>query len=69
MLIDHPIGTRRELKIAFDPKYTEGKDYHTVENPTSEMITMVTMKRVPKKILKKDPLVFRIDRNPLLEER
>ena len=69
LLIDHPSGTRRELKIAFDPKYTEGEAYHTVENPTSEMLTMVTMKRVPKKLLKKDPLVFRIDRDPPLEER
>lgn len=42
---------------------------HRIENPTDAMITVVTMKRVPKKILKKDPLIFRVDRTPPLEER
>jgi|SRR3990167_409252 len=67
--IDSPSGSRRDIKITFDSKYTEGKDWHRVENPTSEMVTMVTMKRVPKQILKKDPLIFRVDRTPALDER
>lgn len=67
--IDSPNGIRRQEKITFDPKFTEGKSLHTVENSTSDMVTMLTMKRVPKKILKKDPLVFRIDRTPPLDER
>ncbi len=67
--IDSPNGLRRQEKVTFDSKFTEGKSLHTVENPTSDMVTMLTMKRVPKKILKKDPLVFRIDRTPPLEER
>jgi len=69
LYIEHPAGTRREVEITFDPRYTEGKELHTVENPTSDMITMVTMKRVPKKILRKDPLIFRVDRIPPFEER
>lgn len=67
--IDSSSGNRREVKISFDPKFTEGKDWHKVENPTDEMVTMITMKKVPKKILKKDRLIFRVDRTPALDER
>lgn len=69
IFIDSPNGNRRQAKIEFDPKYTEGKDLHTVENPTDEMVVMITMKRVPKSVFKKSPLVFRIDRIPRLDER
>ncbi|KKR77931.1 MAG: hypothetical protein UU23_C0007G0009 [Candidatus Curtissbacteria bacterium GW2011_GWA1_40_9] len=69
IFIDSPSGNRHQARIKFDPKYTEGKELHTVENPTDETITMVTMKRVPKSVFKKSPLVFRIDRIPVLDER
>lgn len=69
LVIESAAGNRREVNIIFDPKFSEGRGWHRVENPTDEMITMVTMKRVPKKILRKDPLVFRIDRIPALDER
>ena len=69
VFIDSPSGNRRQVKITFDPKFIEGRQLHTVENPTMEMITMITMKRVPKAVFKKDPLIFRIDRIPALDER
>ncbi len=67
--IDSSSGNRREVKISFDPKFTEGKDWHKVGNPTGEMITMITIKKVPKNILKKDPFIFKVDRTPALDER
>jgi len=69
IMIESVSGSRREETIAFEPQFTEGKDLHTVENPTNSMVTMLTMKRVPKKIFRKDPLIFKVDRNPALEER
>ena len=62
--IDSASGQRREAKIVFDPQFSEGKDWHTVVNPTDDMVTMVTMKRVSKALFEKDPLVFKIDRVP-----
>lgn len=69
LLLDSPAGNRRELVIHFDEKFAEGKNMHTVENPTDAMVTMITMKRVPKAILAKDPLVFRADRSPGFESK
>lgn len=60
--IDSASGQRREEKMTFDPQFSEGEEWHTVSNPTAEMVTMVTMKRVAKALFKKDPLVFKIDR-------
>ncbi|GEM_PF-5502148 len=69
LLIESSAGGRRHVKVVFDEKSSEGKNWHRIENPTDSMITVITMKRVPKKILKKDPLIFRVDRNPALDER
>lgn len=69
LFLDSVAGNRREVKVKFDEKFSEGSNWHRVENPTDSMVTMVTMKRVPKKILKKDQLVFKVDRTPALEER
>jgi len=69
LLLESASGGRRKVKVVFDEKFSEGKNDHRIENPTNSMITVVTMKRVPKKILKKDPLIFRVDRNPALDER
>jgi len=69
IVIESSSGNRREETVAFEPQFTEGKNLHKVENPTNSMVTMLTMKRVPKKIFRKDPLIFKVDRNPALEER
>jgi len=60
--IDSASGQRRKARIVFEPKFSEGTDWHTVANPTNNMVTMITLKRVAKAILKKDPLTFRLDR-------
>lgn len=69
LLVESASGGRRQVRVVFDEKFSEGKNKHRIENPTNSMITVVTMKRVPKKILKKDPLIFRVDRIPPLDER
>lgn len=69
LYIDSVSGNLREQIVKFEDQYSEGKDWHKVENPSNEMVTMLTMKRVSKRILKKDPLIFRVDRSPQLEDR
>ncbi len=62
ILVEDKNGKRRNIPIEFTPNYTEGKNWHAVGNPTNKLVTMVTLKRVPRSILKKDPLVFKVDR-------
>ena len=69
LLLDNKSGKRHELVVEFDEKFSEGKSWHTVSNPTKSMITMLTLKRVPRAILKKDPLVFRVDREKYSDYR
>ena len=62
LLLENKAGKRREVKVEFIAKYTEGKNWHSVGNPTRELVTMLTLKRVPRSILKKDSLIFDVDR-------
>jgi hypothetical protein len=62
LLIESKSGKRREQVVEFLPEFVEGTNWHAVGNPTNNMTTMVTLKRVPRSILKKDPLVFQVDR-------
>lgn len=62
LLTEGTSGKRRKVEVKFIPEYTEGKDWHTVGNPTDKLVVMLTLKRVPRKILKKDPMVFQVDR-------
>lgn len=62
LLIEDKKGVRREMTVAFLPEFTEGRNWHAVGNPTNDMITMITLKRVPRSILKKDSEVFKVDR-------
>lgn len=62
LLVEDKKGKRRNIPVEFLPKYTEGKNWHAVGNPTNILITMVTLKRVTRGIFKKDPLVFKVDR-------
>lgn len=62
LLIEKKNGKRSELTVDFKEEHSEGKEWHTVGNPTTQMVTMLTLKRVPRSILKKDSLVFRVDR-------
>ncbi|MEK7573530.1 MAG: hypothetical protein AAB531_03845 [Patescibacteria group bacterium] len=65
LLVEGINGERRKVEVKFIPEYTEGKDWHTVGNPTNSLVVMLTLKRVPRNILKKDPLVFSIDKEKL----
>jgi hypothetical protein len=62
VLIEAKSGKRREQIVEFPPESMEGIYWHTVVNPTNNMTTMVTLKRVARSIFKKDPLVLRVDR-------
>ncbi len=62
LLLESKRGKRRELIVEFLPEFTEGSNWHAVGNPTNNMVTMVTLKRVHRSILKKDSLVFEVDR-------
>lgn len=62
LLLENKTGKRRELDVEFIPEYTEGKNWHSVGNPTNKLVTMITLKRVSRSILKKDALVFEVDR-------
>lgn len=62
LLVEAKNGKRREVEIEFLPEFTEGTNWHAVGNPTNDMITMITLKRVPRSILKKDFMVFKVDR-------
>ncbi len=62
LLVEAKNSTRRNIIVEFLPHFTEGKNWHAVGNPTKKLVTMVTLKRVPRSILKKDPLAFTIDR-------
>ncbi|OGH21229.1 MAG: hypothetical protein A2958_01875 [Candidatus Levybacteria bacterium RIFCSPLOWO2_01_FULL_38_13] len=62
LLIEKASGGRRKVEVIFIPEYTEGKDWHTVGNPTDDLVVMLTLKRVPRKIFRKDPMVFQVDR-------
>jgi hypothetical protein len=62
LLIEAKSGKRREQAVEFSPEFVEGTNWHAVGNLTNNMTTMVTLKRVPRSILKKDPLVFQVDR-------
>ncbi|MEX2013046.1 MAG: hypothetical protein WD967_01440 [Candidatus Levyibacteriota bacterium] len=62
LLLDSASGKRRKATVEFIPEYTEGKDWHTVGNPTEELVVMLTLKKVPRAILKRDPMVFQVDR-------
>jgi hypothetical protein len=62
LLLENKQGARREVNVEFAPKYTEGKNWHTVGNPTGKLVIMLTLKRVPRSILKVDSLAFDVDR-------
>ncbi|HUD09683.1 MAG TPA: hypothetical protein VMR77_02695 [Patescibacteria group bacterium] len=62
ILIEAKSGKRREQIVEFPLESMEGTLWHTVANPTGNMTTMVTLKRVARSILKKDPLVLQVDR-------
>lgn len=66
LLIESKSGERRESIVEFLSEFTEGTNWHTVGNPTSNMVTMITLKRVPRSILKKDSLTFEVDRESKL---
>lgn len=62
LLLEAKSGKRRELVVEFLPEFTEGKNWHAVGNPTNNMVTMITLKRVHRAILRKDSSVFEVDR-------
>lgn len=62
LLLEAKSGKRREMIVEFLQEFTEGTNWHAVGNPTNNMTTMITLKRVPRSILKKDPMVFKVDR-------
>jgi len=66
VLLEAKSGQRREVQVEFLPEFTEGKNWHAVGNPTNNMVVMITLKRVPRAILKKDPSVFKVDRESKL---
>lgn len=69
VLVEGRSGKRRNIHVEFEPKYTEGKNWHAVGNPTGELVTMITLKRTSRSILKKDPLIFKVDREKLPDYR
>lgn len=69
VLIEAKNGKRREVSVEFLPKYTEGHEWHTVGNPTNRLSIMLTLKRVSRSILKRDPMVFEIDRENMKDYR
>lgn len=66
VLVEAKNGKRREVPIEFLPEFTEGTNWHAVGNPTNGMVIMITLKRVQRTILKKDPLIFKVDRESKL---
>ncbi len=62
LLLEGRDGKRRDLYVEFLPEFTEGRNWHAVGNPTNGMVTMITLKRVARSVLKKDPMVFEVDR-------
>lgn len=62
LLLEDKKGGRREVVVEFLPKYTEGKNWHSVGNPTNHLVIMLTLKRVSRSMLRKDSLVFDVDR-------
>ena len=68
LLIEKTSGRRRKVEVKFTPEYTEGKNWHTVGNPTNNLVVMLTLKRVPRKIFKRDSMVFQIDREAFSRE-
>lgn len=62
LVVEGVSGKRRKIEVKFIPKYTEGKDWHTVGNPTNSLVVMLTLKRVPRNIIKRDPMVFKVDK-------
>jgi len=69
VLLEAKNGKRREVAVTFLPKYTEGREWHTVGNPTNKLSIMLTLKRVPRSILKRDSMVFEIDRENMKDYR
>lgn len=69
VLVEDKNGKRRNINVEFEPKYTEGKNWHAVGNPTGKLVTMITLKRASRSILKKDPFVFKVDREKLPDYR
>jgi hypothetical protein len=69
VLVEDKNGKRRNIPVEFEPKYTEGKNWHSVGNPTNQLVTMITLKRAPRSIFKKDPLIFKVDREKLPDYR
>ncbi len=65
LLAEGTSGKRRKVEVKFIPEYTEGRNWHTVGNPTNNLVVMLTLKRVPRKIIKKDPMVFQVDREAM----
>lgn len=68
LVIESTRGKVRKEIVKLLPEFTEGRNLHTVGNPTNNLVTFLTIKRAPRKIFKKDPLVFQIDREPNLNK-